>query len=263
MWTSFLSLIIALCASVIGGICGVGGGVLMKPLLDITGIASVSTASFLSGVTVLAMTGYSTAKDLSSKTKDIEIRTVLPLALGAAAGGVIGKYLFEIIKAGLPYADKVGAVQAILLAFVCLGTMLYTINKERIASLHVQSRVVSAIIGMLLGTMSSFLGIGGGPIDLVVLFFFFSMETKIAVQNSLFIILFSQAFSLIYTLAAGRVPEFKPLSLILMIAGGILGGIIGKRTGKKLSGKATDKLFIGLLAVIILICVYNAVNYLR
>ena len=128
---------------------------------------------------------------------------------------------------------------------------------------HTGYTLICVAIGFVLGIMSSFLGIGGGPIDLVVLFFFFSMETKIAVQNSLFIILFSQAFSLIYTLAAGRVPEFKPLSLILMIAGGILGGIIGKRTGKKLSGKATDKLFIGLLAVIILICVYNAVNYLR
>lgn len=263
MWCSVLMLIIALSASVIGGICGVGGGVLMKPVLDITGIASVSTASFLSSVTVLAMTGYSTAKNLSAKTNDIEKRTVLPLAVGAAAGGVIGKYLFELIKAGLTDADKVGAVQAAFLALVCIGTMLYTINKKRIKSLNVQSRVLSAVIGMLLGTMSSFLGIGGGPIDLVVLFYFFSMETKIAVQNSLFIILFSQAFSLIYTIAAGKVPEFNTHSLVLMILGGFLGGVIGKRTGKRLSGDTTDKLFIGLLAVIVLICIYNAMNCLR
>ena len=32
-------------------------------------------------------------------------------------------------------------------------------------------------IGLLLGIMSSFLGIGGGPINLAVLFFFFGMET--------------------------------------------------------------------------------------
>ncbi|MEI3183290.1 MAG: sulfite exporter TauE/SafE family protein [Lachnospiraceae bacterium] len=39
--------------------------------------------------------------------------------------------------------------------------------------------------------MSSFLGIGGGPINLVVLLYFFSMDTKAAAQNSLYIILFS------------------------------------------------------------------------
>ena len=37
-----------------------------------------------------------------------------------------------------------------------------------------------------LGIISSFLGIGGGPINLVVLFFFFSMPTKIAAENSLY-----------------------------------------------------------------------------
>lgn len=42
-------------ASTIGGICGIGGGVVIKPLLDATDIMSVPTASFLSGITVLSM----------------------------------------------------------------------------------------------------------------------------------------------------------------------------------------------------------------
>ena len=58
--------------------------------------------------------------------------------------------------------------------------------------------------------MSSFLGIGGGPINLVVLFYFFSMETKTAAQNSLYIILFSQITSLLTTLITHSVPEFTP-----------------------------------------------------
>ena len=46
---------VCLAASTVGGICGVGGGVVIKPLLDAAGIMSVSTLSFLSGLTVLAM----------------------------------------------------------------------------------------------------------------------------------------------------------------------------------------------------------------
>ena len=46
-------------------------------------------------------------------------------------------------------------------------------------------------MSITLGILSSFLGIGGGPINLVVLFFFFSMDTKTAAQNSLYTILFS------------------------------------------------------------------------
>jgi uncharacterized membrane protein YfcA len=43
-------------ASVIGSICGIGGGVIIKPVLDAVGLYSVSTISFMSGCIVLSMT---------------------------------------------------------------------------------------------------------------------------------------------------------------------------------------------------------------
>lgn len=254
-------LAIAFFASVIGSICGVGGGVFMKPVLDMFSLVSVSTASFLSAMTVLAMTSYTTAKNLMSKNRVIAVHEVAPLALGAAMGGVAGKYLFEQIKELLPYADKIGAVQAVFLGVVALGALVYTLSKSRIRTRHVQSQAASVLIGLCLGIMSSFLGIGGGPIDLIVLLYFFSMDTKKAVQNSLFVILFSQAFSLVYMLLSGTVPEFEPLALIFMIIGGIVGGMCGRGISAKISNSTTDKLFIGLLALIVLISVYNFCKY--
>ncbi|MCH3950492.1 MAG: sulfite exporter TauE/SafE family protein [Acidaminococcus sp.] len=258
---NIMLLLIAFLSSVIGNICGVGGGVFMKPVVDLSGIASVSLASFLSGVTVLAMTGYSTFKNLSAKNNTVNVSAVAPLSLGAAVGGVVGKYLFEMIKSQSAFPDRVGAVQAVCLGLVVLGTALYTLCKKNIRTLHLQNRITSVIIGVVLGIFSSFLGIGGGPIDLVVLQFFFSMPTKMAVQNSLFTILFSQIFSLIYTVASGNVPEFQVAALVLMIAGGIAGGAAGRKISKDLSGEVIDKLFIGLLAVILLICVRNFFKY--
>ena len=46
-------------ASVVGAICGIGGGVIIKPVLDAFGIMDVATISFLSGCTVLSMRLYS------------------------------------------------------------------------------------------------------------------------------------------------------------------------------------------------------------
>lgn len=43
-----LYLVVSFLASVIGAICGIGGGVIIKPVLDLCGLASVSTISFLS-----------------------------------------------------------------------------------------------------------------------------------------------------------------------------------------------------------------------
>ena len=119
-------------------------------------------------------------------------------------------------------------------------------------------KAVCVVIGLLLGIMSSFLGIGGGPINLVVLGYFFSMDTKTAAANSLYIILFSQAASLLATFVTGSVPEFRVPALMLMVAGGIGGGIVGRSLNRKMDNRAVDKLFLGLMAVIIGICVYNA-----
>ena len=42
-------------ASIIGAICGIGGGVIIKPTLDAFGLLEVSANNFWSGWTVLAM----------------------------------------------------------------------------------------------------------------------------------------------------------------------------------------------------------------
>ena len=49
-------------SSVIGAICGIGGGVIIKPVLDAFHVLDVATISFLSGCTVLSMTTYSVFK---------------------------------------------------------------------------------------------------------------------------------------------------------------------------------------------------------
>ena len=49
---------VSILASVVGAICGVGGGVFMKPALDAVGVLPVNTITFLSTCTVISMTSY-------------------------------------------------------------------------------------------------------------------------------------------------------------------------------------------------------------
>lgn len=51
-------ILISFLASIAGAICGIGGGVIIKPVLDVVGLDNVTTISFLSGCTVLAMSCY-------------------------------------------------------------------------------------------------------------------------------------------------------------------------------------------------------------
>ncbi|MBQ7867649.1 MAG: sulfite exporter TauE/SafE family protein [Clostridia bacterium] len=251
---------VCLAASIVGGICGIGGGVVIKPVLDLTGVMSVSAVSFLSGLTVLSMSVISVLRNRGSN--ELEPQRSVPLGLGAAVGGVIGKLLFESIKQSAQNDRVVGLVQAVLLGVMVLGTLGYVCVKARIASKQVRNPAASSTIGLALGVCSSFLGIGGGPMNLAVMHYCFSMGTKQAAANSLLVILLSQVANLIFSLVRGAVPSFELLTLILMVAAGVSGGLVASRLHKKLSVQTTDRLFKGLLVVIFLICVYNALRAL-
>ena len=254
-----LFFVVAFLSSIVGAICGIGGGVVIKPVLDMLQMGAPATINFLSGCTVLSMSLYSVSKSLRAGDSKVEMSTGTPLAIGAALGGVVGKEMFSAVKNFFNGSPMVGGVQAIALGIITLGTLLYTVNKARIRTHKTSNKAVCVVIGLLLGIMSSFLGIGGGPINLVVLGYCFGMDTKTAAANSLYIILFSQMASLIATLISG-LPEFRVLALALMVAGGIGGGIVGRSLNKKMDNRAVDKLFIGLMVLIVGICVYNAVR---
>ena len=215
--------ILSLLASVAGAICGIGGGVIIKPTLDLFGLASVSTISFLSGCTVLSMSCYSVGKAMLAGDSKVDTKTGTPLALGAAVGGIVGQNLFRTVRSRFANQNAVGAVQAGCLALITVGTLLLCV-----------------FFWLLAGVLGAICGIGGGPINLVVLGYCFSMDTKVAAQNSLYIILFSQIANLLTTLITRSVPTFDILTLVLMVCGGIGGGMIGRKLNKKLDHKAGE-----------------------
>lgn len=256
-WIIFL---LCLGASVLGSICGIGGGVILKPALDLLGVMSVSTISFLSGLTVMAMSAISAVRQRKSRL--VEMRTGLPLALGSAAGGIAGNALFQIVRGAVGQEQLVGMVQALALAGITLMTLIYSaFFRDRIPSHHVHSTKGCLALGGVMGLMSAFLGIGGGPINLAILYFAFSMDTKKAAANSLYIILFSQTANFVTSLCRRTVPSFSWQYFLIMVAAGILGGILGTNINRRLSATAANRLFLALLAAVFLICIYNALRF--
>jgi len=252
---------ICLLSCTAGSICGIGGGVIIKPVLDATGTMSVSSISFLSGCTVLSMALISVYKALKNQTVTIDLKRATYLAIGACIGGIAGKIVFDQIKAVTNNDNMVGLIQAVILVIITIGTIIYTLKKNQIKTLNLTNVAMSLLIGFILGLLSSFLGIGGGPINLVVLGFFFSMKTKESALCSVYIILFSQLSSFLQTILTHNIPSFQISTLVVMIAGGILGGLIGSNINKKISVKNVDKLFIILMIIIVFINFYNIYRF--
>lgn len=260
--TAIIVFFICFFASVIGSICGIGGGVIIKPLLDSLSVFPVPTINFLSSCTVLSMATYTVICSKCSRESQIEFHSTSILGVGSAIGGVIGNRTFRIAQVLCATPRQAGAMQAALLVVVLAATLIYTLNKDRIRALHITSSLALLIIGAFLGGVSSFLGIGGGPFNLAFLSFFFSMGTKKAAENSLYIIFFSQLTNLFACVLSQTIPSFIVVYLLLMVCGGIAGGILGRYLNHKLASHTVDILFIGLIICMIFVNMYNFLSFI-
>ena len=66
-----------------------GGGVIIKPLMDVLHGFDVQTIGVLSSLTVFSMSVVSIGKQMLARTK-IPFGTAIPLALGSVMGGLAG-----------------------------------------------------------------------------------------------------------------------------------------------------------------------------
>ncbi len=129
--------------------------------------------------------------------------------------------------------------------------------KRIIKTRHLHNYVGCALVGGCLGAVSSFLGIGGGPINIAVLNYFFSSSPKVTAKRSIFIILLSQISSLVTVFLSGVPEGVNYIALGLMAIGGCTGAVLGGKVSKKLTEHQVDDFFTDVLVAIIILNAYN------
>ncbi|MDO4270447.1 MAG: sulfite exporter TauE/SafE family protein [Eubacteriales bacterium] len=251
-----LYFLIAICATTVGSLTGMGGGVIIKPALDLLGGYDAATIGILSSVTVFAMAIVSIAKQLRQKTP-IPVKTALPLAVGSVVGGTGGERILKAVIAALGDNRAVVMTQNICLGLLIAAVFLYMLKKDKLPTLHRGGFLLSVLAGVLLGFFSSFLGIGGGPINVALLIFVFSMDTKTATVCSIITILFAQISKLASVALATGFAPFNLTMLPVMIIGAVAGGWLGAKLNKQLPEKTVEKAFNCVQLVVLTVCVFN------
>ena len=251
-----LYFLIAIGATTVGSLTGMGGGVIIKPLMDMLHGYDVQTIGMLSCITVFSMSLVSIGKQMLARTK-IPFETAIPLAVGSVVGGVAGESLLQAIVEKLQANSTVTVVQNVVLGLLILAVFLYMQNKSRIKSYSLRGLAPSLAVGVFLGMCSSFLGIGGGPINVALIIFLFSYPTKTATVCSLVTILFAQ-ISKLTVVALGAGFGGYDLSIApVMVVGAIAGGFIGASLNKRFSERTVERAFNGVQLLVLAITVYN------
>ena len=239
--------IIALLATTLGSLAGLGGGIIIKPILDMFNM-NVLLVGILSSLTVLSMAMVSSIKHIHAKRVSLKI---LYLAIGALFGGFIGNYLLLNMS-----KDPIGlqTIQSTALVVVLVLILILMRLKKYLKKFHVHNKVIIVGVGLLLGIVSSFLGIGGGPLNMIVLYVMFGLDAKDSAASSVFIIMFAQVTKLFFLDAA-----FDLSYLYFMIPGGIMGGFVGAFYNKKVSDKDVTIIFNTMIVAMILVNLYNLI----
>lgn len=234
---------------IIAGLLGIGGGVLIIPiLLYITNI-EVKVATAVSSVQVFFASSFGTLFNWLQKT--INFRYAVIFGLSSGVTYFFGSYFTQYIP------DN--TIKIIYLCVAVLAIILFFIKKNN-KSKNLDDEITSALIpakkdyfkiipvALVAGFVFGILGVGGGFLYVPLLVILFDLPLKIAIGTSLMIVFFNAVPGIIGKLLVIRFDIFIGLAVAL---GAIAGSRIGTYINKKVKPQIIRIIFILLLVAII------------
>jgi uncharacterized membrane protein YfcA len=249
--------IIVIFANTIGAISGMGGGVIIKPLFDFAGFHSLDAINFYSSVAVFSMAISSTIKQIKNGIQ-ISVKKVSITAVGAIVGGIIGDVSIGALLKSFQNDKAVQMIQNSVMIVLMLLILLYNFKIKK--QYHCEKLLVFAGLGVVLGFLSTFLGVGGGPFNVTALLLFVGLEIKTATTYSIIIIFFSQVAKLGSVALSQAYQHFDLSMLLVIIPSALAGGYLGGYFSKKLNPKAINVLFNLVVLFVLSLNVYNFIH---
>ena len=244
---------IVLFACTVGAACGLGGGIMIKPLFDIIGLHDASTISLYSAFAVFTMSITSIYKQIKAKA-EVDKKVILFIAIGSALGGVVGDTFISNLDNGL-----LKTIQSFGLVTSLIVIIYFTYKMDNIKTLTLKNPLLVLCVGLFLGLVSVLLGIGGGPLNILLYTYLFSLEMKDAAIYSIYTIFFSQLAKLIQTFVVNQFIPYDLTYVPFLCVFAILGGIAGTQLNIKATDQMIERLYKATLFLILILSSYNLV----
>ncbi|MDO4280740.1 MAG: sulfite exporter TauE/SafE family protein [Peptococcaceae bacterium] len=243
----------------LGSVSGIGGGIIIKPLMDALGGFSAAHVNAMTSITILTMTTVSIIKSRRNALS-ISWRVVAFFIVGSILGGILGNLALARFIAQAASDATVVIVQSLLQILFVLVVMAHELFKSHIPHFKVKNPFLMGAVGVGMGIIAAFLSIGGGLMNRPLLIILLSMTSKSAVFTSLCIIFCAQASNVITMGVTTHFSNVEPVVMLFMMAGAIIGGYVGGAVATKVNDKYFDRLF--FITLVVILCI-NAGNLLR
>ena len=205
-------------AGILGSIIGLGGGIIIVPVLTFMGFSPTLAVSN----SLFAVFSNSVGSTVAyAKQKRVEFSLGWKLGLMAVPGTILGAFISS---------DLSSEIFKVLFALVLISSASYIFLKRKIEEKSVDiSRlllVFSAGASFFAGIISSLFGIGGGLIFVPLMVVALGISIKRAAPTSQFILMFASFSGLIVHSMLGHPDYYQAL---LLSIGAFAGGILGAR----------------------------------
>ena len=269
MHLSLLTLLLifggAIAAGVLGSLVGLGGGILIVPLLTLAFGLPIHYAIGTSIVAVIATSSGAAAAYVKERMTNMRVGLFLEVAttIGAISGAFLAgflapQFLFVVFGAVL-------LLSAVPLIFKLGEELPKGVHNDRLATwLHlsgaypdqrlgreVSYQVTRTPLGLgmmyIAGVLSGMLGIGSGTLKVLAMDTLMKLPMKVSTTTSNFMIGVTAAASAGIYFSRGDIP---PLIAAPVALGILLGAFVGARLLPRLSNKALRLIFLPVLVVI-------------
>ena len=245
-------------AGVFGSLLGLGGGILIVPLLTLGFNLPLRDAVGVSLACVVATSAIGAATFLERRIADLRLAMLLELftAAGAIAGGLIAFALDEQLLAGL---------FALMLLYTA-GTMVRRALRpdptegqsgEVADAAPLRNVPLGAAGGVFGGVVSALLGVGGGVIMVPVIHLGMGVPLRVATATSTVMIAVTASASAIVYLVRGAI---DPYVLGPTAVGVFVGALVGSRSAQRIDLRILRLLFIVVLTYTALLMVRRAIS---
>lgn len=168
---------IGLIAGYLSGLFGVGGGVVVVPLLMLLGVdqrlaAGTSTAAILPTAIVGAIS--------YGVTGHVDWIAAALIAVGVVVGAQLGTWLLARLPRDILFWSFLA-----FLAVVGVSLWLVVPQRDAVIGIDVVTGALLVAVGVLTGVLSGLMGVGGGIILVPILMFFFGASDLVAKGTSL------------------------------------------------------------------------------
>ena len=265
----FILMCLGLVVGFLSGMFGVGGGFLMTPMLILMGIPpAVAVASEANHILAASVSGFLA----HMRRTNVDFLMGFVLLVGGVIGSIIGVFLLKYLLSIGQEKVFISLSYITILVFVgfwMLAESVNSLNKQskgtrnklhehiwlhglpfkiKFRKSHLYISILPPIfIGLLVGILSSIMGVGGGFILVPAMIYILGMPTQVVIGTSLLQIVFVTTVSTIMHSYINQTVDVVLSSLLLI--GAVIGAQIGTRTMVLLRGEQIRF----LLAVIIII----------